>query len=109
MTLFAIVEYLLLVVLLIAAIFIIVAVVFQKTGEDGLSSTLAGGQETYYGKDKSMRKDKLLGKWTLIVAIVFALIVLVVYVIQPDYPFFENGIDSWQNVSGISEFSYIFS
>jgi preprotein translocase subunit SecG len=38
-----IVEYLLLVVLLIAAVFIIVAVVFQKTGEDGLSSTIAGG------------------------------------------------------------------
>ncbi len=102
-------EYILLALLLLAALFLVVAVTMQKSGDEGLSGTIAGGSETYYGKDKSMRKDKLLGKWTLIVAIVFALIVLVVYVIQPDYPFFENGIDSWQNVSGISEFSYIFS
>lgn len=102
-------EYILLALLLLAALFLVVAVTMQKSADEGLSGTIAGGSETYYGKDKSMRKDKLLGKWTLIVAIVFALIVLVVYVIQPDYPFFENGIDSWQNVSGISEFSYIFS
>ena len=54
----AIFEYLLLVVLLIAAVCIVVAVVFQKTGEDGLSSTLAGGQETYYGKDNANCGDK---------------------------------------------------
>ena len=102
-------EYILLGVLLAAALFLVVAVTLQKSGDEGLSGTIAGGSETYYGKDKSVRRDKILGKWTLIVASVFALIVLVVYVIQPDYPMFETGINSWQEISGISEFSYLFS
>lgn len=98
-------EYILLVVLLLAAAFIVVAVVFQKSGEDGLSSTIAGGQDTYYGKDKSVQKNRLLNKWTLIVSVVFALAVVVVYVIQPDYVQSNNNLDYWQQVS---EFSSIF-
>ncbi len=91
----AIFQYLLLVVLLVAAIFIIVAVVFQKTGEDGLSSTIAGGQETYYGKDKTAHTDQILFKWTKIAAIVFAVATLLAYVVQPD---FDNahGLDEWK-------------
>ncbi|MBO5879432.1 MAG: preprotein translocase subunit SecG [Clostridia bacterium] len=102
-------EYILLGVLLLAALFLVVAVTMQKSGDEGLSGTIAGGSETYYGKDKSARREKILGKWTLIVALVFALVVLVVYVIQPDYPMFETEVDSWKNISGISEFSYLFS
>lgn len=98
-------EYILLVVLLLAAAFIVVAVVFQKSGEDGLSGTIAGGQDTYYGKDKSVQKNRLLNKWTLIVSVVFALAVVVVYVIQPDYVQSNNNLDYWQQVS---EFSSIF-
>ncbi len=91
----AIFEYLLLVVLLIAAIFIIVAVVFQKTGEDGLSSTIAGGQETYYGKDKTAHTDQILFKWTKIAAIVFAVATLLAYVVQPDFGN-AHGLDEWK-------------
>ena len=102
-------EYILLGVLLLAALFLVIAVTMQKSGDEGLSGTIAGGSETYYGKDKSARREKILGKWTLIVALVFALVVLVVYVIQPDYPMFETEIDSWKSISEISEFSYLFS
>jgi preprotein translocase subunit SecG len=100
-----IVEYLLLVVLLIAAVFIIVAVVFQKTGEDGLSSTIAGGQETYYGRDKSAHTDHLLFKLTKIAAIVFVVATVLAYVIQPDYSSNVAGIDGWKQ---LTEFSGIF-
>ena len=99
-------EYILLGILLLSAIFIIIAVTIQKSGDEGLSGTIAGGSETYYGKDKSVSKDKLLGKWTLIVSIVFAIAVVVVYVIQPDYAQSENNLDYWQK---LSEFSSIFS
>lgn len=98
MTLFAIVEYLLLVVLLIAAIFIIVAVVFQKTGEDGLSSTLAGGQETYYGKDKTAHTDHVLFKWTKVAAIVFVAATLAAYIIQPDFAT-SPSLDGWKDLT----------
>ena len=97
-------EYLLLVVLLIAAVFIVVAVVFQKSGEDGLSGTIAGGAETFYGRDKSAHGEKKLYKWTLIASLVFAVAVVVVFIIQPDYSD-SFALTDWQN---INSYSYIF-
>lgn len=98
-------EYVLLVVLLLAAIFIVVAVTLQKTSDEGLSGTIAGGSETYYGKDKSMQAGKRLAKWTLIVIGIFAVAVLLVYFIQPDYTQSNNNLDFWQTVS---EYASIF-
>ena len=92
-------EYILLALLLISAIFIVTAVTIQKTSDEGLSGTIAGGSETYYGKDKAVQKDKVLGKWLLIVSIVFAVAVLVVYVIQPDYNSASYDLDQWQTLS----------
>ena len=42
-------EYVLLAILLLSAVFIIVAVIFQKSADEGLSGTIAGGNETFYG------------------------------------------------------------
>jgi preprotein translocase subunit SecG len=98
-------EYILLAVLLLSAIFIVASVTIQKTNDEGLSGTIAGGSETYYGKDKSMRAGRLLNKWTLIAIAVFAVAVLLAYFIQPDYTHSHNNLDYWQQVS---EFSSIF-
>ena len=84
-----ILELILLSVLLICAVVITAAVVLQESNE-GLSGTISGGSETYYGKDKSNQKGKKLFKITLISCIVFALAVLAVYVIQPDYSDVSN-------------------
>ncbi len=68
----------------LSALFLVVAVLLQKTKEDGLSSTIVGGNtETYYGKDKLGSKDKLLYKLTIIVGIVFAVSVLAIYFLTP--------------------------
>lgn len=101
-----VVEVILLGVLLVAAIFIVVGVTLQKSSKDGLSGTIVGGTETYYGKDKAVQKDKVLGKWLLIVSVVFAVAVLVVYVMQPDYNSAAYDLDKWQS---LSEYSSIFS
>ena len=90
-------EYILLGILLVAAVFIVVAVTLQKSGDEGLSGTIVGGTETYYGKDKSVQKNKKIGKWVLIVSIIFALAVLVVYVIQPDYSSTMGDPNGWQD------------
>ena len=97
-----VVEYILLGLLLVAALFIVIAVTVQKSNDEGLSGSIAGGSDTYYGKDKAQNKEKLLGKWTLIAAIVFALAVLVVYVIQPDYSAATSGssYESWHEFAG---------
>ena len=90
-------EYVLLAVLLLSAIFIVVAVIFQKSADEGLSGTIAGGNETFYGKDKSAHTDKLWFKWTVIAAIVFGVAVIAAYVIQPDYSY-SNAIDYWKSI-----------
>ena len=90
-------EYILLGVLLVAAVFLVVSVTMQKTSDEGLSGTIAGGSDTYYGRDKSRQSGRLLNKWTLIVAVVFILAVLVVYVIQPDYSGTIGDPEGWQD------------
>lgn len=94
-----ILELILLSVLLVCAVVITGAVVLQKSNE-GLSGTIAGGSETYYGKDKSNQKGKKLFKITLIATIIFAIAVLAVYIIQPDYSSIQN---DWTGMSNYSE------
>jgi preprotein translocase subunit SecG len=101
-----ILELVLLVLLLVSAAFIVVAVVLQKSNEDGLSGTISGGAETFYGKDKSSHADRALYKWTLIAAIVFGVAVLAVFVIQPDYAE-SYSLDSWKDIIN-SSYSHLF-
>ena len=96
-------EYILLGILLACSVVIVVAVTFQKSNE-GLSGTISGGSETYYGKDKSNQKGKKLFKITLIAAIVFAIAVLAVYIIQPDY---SNIYNDWTELTN-SNYTEIF-
>ena len=100
------IEYVLLGLLLVSAVFIVVAVLLQKSDDDGLSSTIAGGSETFYGKDKSSNTDRALYKWTLVAAIVFAVAVLAVFVIQPDYAK-SFTLDGWTD-SNINQYSDLF-
>lgn len=97
-------EYVLLAVLLLSAIFIIVAVIFQKSADEGLSGTIAGGNDSFYGKEKSAHKDQVWFKWTLIASIVFAVAVIAAYVLQPDYTYGFD-LDYWQ---GLSSYSGLF-
>jgi len=101
-----ILEYILLAVLLVAALFIVVAVTMQKTSDEGLSGTIAGGSDTYYRNDKSLKSGKMLKKWTIIIGLIFVLAVIAVYVMQPDYTQSQDNLDAWQKVS---EFAKIFS
>lgn len=49
----------------------VIAVVLLQSGKSaGLSGSIAGGAETFFGKKKGM--DELLGKVTVVVAILFA-------------------------------------
>ena len=95
-------EYVLLAILLLSAVFIIVAVIFQKSSDEGLSGTIAGGNETFYGKEKSAHTDKLWFKLTLIVSIVFVVAVLLAYIIQPDYDG-ASALDNWKQWSEFSD------
>ena len=84
------------IVLILASIFLIVAVLLQSSKSHRLSGTIAGGAETFFGKTKGSSLDKKLSTLTTVVAIVFAVLVLVVYLVQPsvDYSSLLNGADT---------------
>lgn len=70
------------IILLVAAVFLVVAVLLQEGKSNNLSGTIAGGSETFLGKSKSRTLDKKLSRLTTVVAIVFVVIVVGVYVTQ---------------------------
>ena len=72
------------VILLIAAVFLIISVLMQNGKAHNLSGTIAGGAETFFGKNKGSTMDKMLPKVTSIVAVVFCVIVVIMYVVQDD-------------------------
>ena len=86
-------------VLLVMGAFLIVAVLMQHGKDHGLSGTIAGGAETFFGKDKGTRIDRMLGRLTTIVGIIFVVIVIVVYVVQPDYSSDYANVELWQGNS----------
>ena len=72
------------VILLIAAVFLIISVLMQNGKAHNLSGTIAGGAETFFGKNKGSTMDKMLSKVTSIVAVVFCVIVVVMYIVQDE-------------------------
>ena len=71
------------VLLIIMGIFLIISVLMQSSKNHRLSGSIAGGAETFFGKQKGKTLDALFNKLTTVVTIVFVLLVLVLYVIQP--------------------------
>lgn len=59
-------------VLHIIACVVLIAVILLQSGKSaGLSGTIAGGAETFFGKNKGRTIDAILGKWTVAFAVVF--------------------------------------
>ena len=72
------------ILLIISALFLVIAVMLQDGKDKSLSGAIAGGSDTFYGKNKGKSTDRLLSRITMIIAIVFASLVLVSFVIQDD-------------------------
>ena len=64
-------EILIGVLLIIASVVIIVVVLMQQSRQAGLSGAIAGGSDTFFGKNKGRTLDAKLVKVTKIVAVVF--------------------------------------
>ena len=75
------VEYILGGALLFFALFLIIAVLLQHGKAHNLSGSIAGGAETFFGKEKGKTIDKVMSRLTSVVAILFVAAVLVLYVI----------------------------
>ena len=53
----------------------------QQGKDKKLSGAIAGGSDTFYGKSKGASKDKMLSVVTTVIAIVFVVIVVAMYLI----------------------------
>ena len=82
--------------LLVAGLFLVVAVLMQHGKSHGLSGTIAGGAETFFGKEKGKRWDKLLSRLTTIVSALFVVAALALFVLMPDVSLKEDfSKDNW--------------
>lgn len=72
------------ILLLVAGVFLIGAVLMQHGKSHGLSGAIAGGAETFFGKEKSRGWDKKLARMTTVVGIAFVAVVLLLWILVPD-------------------------
>ena len=86
--------------LLALGVLLTVAVLMQHGKSYGLSGTIAGGAETFFGKDKGGRVDKVLSRVTTIMGIVFVVVALLVYIVQPGGYSPTNKFQSFGDYSG---------
>ena len=79
----SVLEYVLGGVLIAVAIFLTVIVLAQSGKDKSLSGSIAGGasSDTHFGKNKGQSREKLLARLTMVAAIVFAVLVVVLYVL----------------------------
>lgn len=65
------------VLLIIVSLVLIVVVLMQSSDQAGLSGTIAGGAETFFGKNKGRTIDAVLKKWTAVIAAIFVVLAVV--------------------------------
>ena len=63
----------------IISLALVVVVLMQHGKQQGLSGAIAGGAETFFGKNKGRTIDAILEKWTSVVAIAFLVTSIVLF------------------------------
>ena len=66
---------------IVMALFLIVAVALQSGKDTQMSGAITGSAETFFGQGKGNRRDKFWSRVTVAVSVVFALVVIAMYVI----------------------------
>lgn len=69
------------IIIILVAIAVTVLVLMQSGKGKELSGAIAGGNNSYLGNSKTTDKDKILFKITGILAVIFVVCVLVLYVL----------------------------
>lgn len=66
---------------IIFALSIVVIVLLQSGKSAGLSGSIAGGAETFFGKNKGRTLDAILSKYTSVAAIAFLITSIVLFLV----------------------------
>jgi len=70
------------ILLLVMALFLIVSILMQSGKSKKLSGTIAGGAESFFGKEKGGAINKVLSRVTNVVAVVFVVLVFALLLIN---------------------------
>ena len=68
------------ILLIVMAVFLVVTILLQSSKDHRMSGTIAGGAETFFGKQKGKTIDGVLNKITVVVCILFFVCVLAMYI-----------------------------
>lgn len=93
------------IILLVLGVFLTIAVLLQHGKSHGLG-TITGAAENFLGKEKGTRVDRLLARLTTVLGCLFVLVVLLIYILQPNF----RNMSVWQSLSdhyGLQTQSYI--
>ncbi len=60
---------------------IVVMILLQSGKSEGLSGSIAGGAETFFGKNKGRTMDAILGKYTSVAAIMFLITSIALFLV----------------------------
>ena len=75
------IETILGILLLLMALFLVIAVILQSGKDKKLSGAIGGGADTFFNKGKATRNEKKLAIWTGVIAILFVITVIVMYIV----------------------------
>ena len=81
------------VILVVLAAVLVVLVLKQSGKEKGLSGTIAGGAETYFGKNQGQSTDKKLSKATIVLSIAIVVITIVLTILTYRYNLLGGSAD----------------
>lgn len=75
----SVINVILIILQIIFSLSLIVIVLLQSAKTSGLSGTIAGGAETFFGKNKGRTIDAMLSKYTSFAAIAFLITSVLLY------------------------------
>lgn len=78
----AVVKNILTALLVLVEVFLIAVVLLQSGRKAGLSGAIAGGAETFFGKNKARSFEGKLQRWTKISAVLFIVITVVLAILE---------------------------
>ena len=96
------------VLLIIMGIFLVISVLMQSSKNHRVSGSIAGGAETFFGKQKGKTLDSLFNKLTTVVTIIFVILVLALCFILPTVDevnhdmMVENAINYYKTEFGVN-------
>lgn len=82
------------IILLVLGVVLTVAVLLQHGKSYGLSGTIAGGAETFFGKEKGNKIDRILSRATTVIGILFVVVALLTFLCQ------KGGYNPPSNIHG---------